>query len=122
MNILHTRHASRLPWQGVWLFLYLDNWLLLASSLQSATITVHALLQLCAQLGLQVNLNKSHLQPTQSFSYSGMVLYSIPLLAFPSQAGVNSFLKVHELCLVPCQAIFTQPCGVSHPSDPQITS
>ena len=53
------------------------------------------LLRLCSDLGIQVNLSKSYLQPTQRVDYLGMTLQSAPLRAFPTQARIQKVL-----CLV----------------------
>ena len=68
---------------------YLDDWLVLGSSLQEITRARDFLLTLCAELGIQVNLPKSSLTPSQRLDYLGMTLQSSPLRAFPTQARVQ---------------------------------
>ena len=74
---------------------YLDDWLVLGSSLQEIVRARDFLLALCLELGIQVNLPKSSLTPPQRQDYLGMTLQSSPLRAFPTQACVQKVL-----CLV----------------------
>ena len=74
---------------------YLDDWLVLGSSLQEIVRARDFLLALCSELGIQVNLSKSSLTPSQRQNYLGMTLQSSPLRAFPTQARVQKVL-----CLV----------------------
>ena len=68
---------------------YLDDWLVLGSSLQEITRARNFLLDLCAELEIHVNLPKSSLSPSQCLDYLGMTLQSSPLRAFPTQARVQ---------------------------------
>ena len=79
---------------GVRLFLYLDDWLLLAPSHREAADAVQSLLQLCNRLGLRINYDKSHLVAQQSIVYLGMTIQSVPMLAFPTRLRVDTFLRV----------------------------
>ena len=74
---------------GFWILRYLDDWLVLGSSLQEITRARDFLLDLCAKLGIHVNLPKSSLTPSQLLDYLGMTLQSSPLRAFPTQARVQ---------------------------------
>ena len=65
---------------------YLDDWLVLGSSLQEITRARDFLLTLCSELGVQVNLSKSSLTPSQTLDYLGMTLQSSPLRVFPTPA------------------------------------
>ena len=65
---------------------YLDDWLVLASSRVEALWARHKVLSLCRQLGIVVNLAKSHLIPSRSASIWGMYIESPSLRAF-SLAG-----------------------------------
>ena len=79
---------------GFQILRYLDDWLVLGSSFQEITRARDFLLWLCNQLGIQVNLPKSTLIPSQRLDYLGMTLQSSPLRAFPSQARVNKALSL----------------------------
>ena len=74
-SIMH-RHGFRI-------FCYLDDWLVLGSSLEEI-VRARDFLSLCEELGVLVNLAKSSLDPTQSIDYLGMSLQSTPLRAFPT--------------------------------------
>ena len=75
---------------------YLDDWLVLGSSLQEITRARDFLLGLCLELGVQVNLSKSSLTPSQSLDYLGMTLRTSPLRAFPTQTRVRKVLSLVE--------------------------
>ena len=75
---------------GVRILCYLDDWLILASSLSEALWARDAVLDLCHQLGMIINLDKSYLTPSHSATYLGMVL-RIPILrAFPAPKRVSA--------------------------------
>ena len=74
---------------------YLDDRLVLGSSLLEIERAREFLLALCSELRIQVNLSKSSLIPSQRQDYLGMTLQSSPLRAFPTQALVQKVL-----CLV----------------------
>ena len=73
---------------------YLDNWLVLGSSLQEITWARDFLLWLCGEWGVQVNFSKSSLTPTQTLDYLGMTLQSTPLRAFLTQARIRKVLSL----------------------------
>ena len=81
--------SSVMHHSGFRILRYLDDWLILGSSLQEITRARDFLLTLCAELGIQVNLPKSSLTPSQRLDYLGMTLQSSPLRAFPAQARVQ---------------------------------
>ena len=82
----------------VWILFCLDNWLVLASSQTEALWTRDTVLDLCCQLGIIINLNKSHLSPSQSVTYLGMVIQSPTFKAFPSLEEVSALLlQIEEL-------------------------
>ena len=89
-TVSSTMHRS-----GYRILHYLDDWLVLGSSQLEITRARDFLLRLCSDLGIQVNLSKSSLQPTQHLDYLGMTLQSAPLRAFPTQARIQKVL-----CLV----------------------
>ena len=80
--ILHDRDV-----QILW---YLDDQLVLASSRVEALWARDKVLDLFRQLGIVVNLAKSHLIPSRSATYLGMYLESPSLQAFPSQERVST--------------------------------
>ena len=73
---------------------YLDDWQVLGSSLQEIKRGRDFLLGLCSELGVQVNLSKSSLTPSQTLDYLGMTLHSSPLRAFPTPARLAKVLSL----------------------------
>ena len=63
---------------GVRMLRYLDDWLILASSEIACLQSRDRLLAVCTELGIQVNLTKSSLVPSQSIVYLGMEILSLP--------------------------------------------
>ena len=62
---------------GVRMLRYLDDWLILASTEIACIHSRDRLLSICTELGIQVNLTKSSLVPTQSLVYLGMEIRSL---------------------------------------------
>ena len=81
---------------GVRMLRYLDDWLILASSELSCLQSRDRLLTVCTELGIQVNLTKSSLVPTQSLVYLGMEIRSLPFIARPTPARVSNLLRLME--------------------------
>ena len=81
---------------GVRMLRYLDDWLILASSELACLQSRDRLLTVCTELGIQVNLSKSSLVPTQSLVYLGMEIRSLPFIARPTPARVSNLLRLIE--------------------------
>ena len=81
---------------GVRMLRYLDDWLILASSELACLQSRDRLLTVCTELGIQVNLTKSSLVPTQSLVYLGMEIRSLPFIARPTPARVSNLLRLIE--------------------------
>ena len=81
---------------GVRMLRYLDDWLILASTELACLQSRGRLLSICTELGIQVNLTKSSLVPTQSLVYLGMEIRSLPFIARPTPVRVNNLLLVIE--------------------------
>ena len=81
---------------GVRMLRYLDDWLILASSEIACLESRDRLLTICTELGIQVNLTKSSLVPTQSLLYLGMEIRSLPFTARPTPVRVNNLLRLIE--------------------------
>ena len=75
---------------GVRILRYLDDWFVLASSRKEALQARDVVLHLCHQLGIMVNLAKSHLDPSRTATYVGMTVENPSLRAFPSQKRVST--------------------------------
>ena len=58
---------------GILILRYLDSWLVLASSRKEALWARDVVLNLCHQLGIVVNLAKSHLNPSRTLSTTPQV-------------------------------------------------
>ena len=78
---------------------YLNDWLILGSSLQEIVRARDFLLSLCNELGVLVSLANSSLTPTQTLHYLGMTLQSTPLRAFPTQARIQKVLSGRRVLL-----------------------
>ena len=81
---------------GVRMLRYLDDWLILASSELACLQSRDRLLTICTELGIQVNLTKSSLVPTQSLVYLGMEIRSLPFIARPTPVRVSNLLRLIE--------------------------
>ena len=75
---------------------YLDDWLFLASSEIACLESRDRLLTICTELGIQVNLTKSSLVPTQSLVYLGMVIRSLSFTARLTPVRVSNLLRLIE--------------------------
>ena len=87
--------SSTMYRSGYRILWYLDDWLVLGSSLLEITLARDFLLLLCADLGIRINAVESSLHPSKRLDYLGMSLQSTSLRAFPTQARIQKVL-----CLV----------------------
>ena len=78
------------------LYLYLDDWILLSASYQSAKIWMDWLLALARALGLVVNIPKCDLTPSQIYQFIGILFDLIRGSARPAPARVDKFLDLAE--------------------------
>ena len=81
---------------GVRMLRYLDDWLILASSKIACIQLRDRLLSVCTELGIQVNLTKLSLVPSQSLVYLGMEIHSLPFIARPTPARANNLIRLIE--------------------------
>ena len=81
---------------GVRMLRYLDDWLILASSKIACLQSRDRLLAVCTELGIQVNLTKSSLVPSQSIVYLGMEIQSLAFIARPTPARANNLIRLIE--------------------------
>ena len=63
--------------EGVQIFMYLDDWMIYASSPGDCVGMVEKTLEVGRRMGLLFNLGKSHLTPTQNLQWLGMIWDSV---------------------------------------------
>ena len=81
---------------GIRMLRYLDDWLILAESRTTCLQARDRLLQVCEELGLQVNFRKSSLIPSQDLTYLGMQIQSVRFFAKPTATRVENLLMIIE--------------------------
>ena len=81
---------------GIGMLRYLDDWLILAESRTTCLQARDRLLQVCEELGLQVNFRKSSLIPSQDMTYLGMQIQSVRFIAKPTATRVENLPKIIE--------------------------
>ena len=81
---------------GIRLHRYLDDWLILASSREQVLLALESVLQLCQELGIVVNWEKSHLIPSQRVEYLRVLFDSVTFRASPVQKRVLKLLSIGE--------------------------
>ncbi|MEL7522376.1 MAG: reverse transcriptase domain-containing protein, partial [Cyanobacteria bacterium J06553_1] len=75
-RILRPVHNA-LAQAGVQMLMYLDDWLVFASSAEECNTMVETTLQIGRRMGLLFNLDKSHLLPTKRIQWLGMIWDSV---------------------------------------------
>ena len=78
---------------GICMRRYLDDWLVQSSSRESLLQDLQVVLDLCRELGIVVNPEKSNLVPSQVVLYLGVVLNTRSFLASPSPDRVSRLLS-----------------------------
>ncbi|WP_411016592.1 reverse transcriptase domain-containing protein [Salmonella sp. s51944] len=88
--------------QGITLFAYLDDWLILGNSPELASAAVNRTVRLLQSLGWLINEGKSHLTPTTSIQFLGACLDFNQGRITPSQERIKSLrLVVLQLASAP---------------------
>ena len=72
---------------------YLDDWLVQSFSRESLLRDLQTVLDLCHELGIVVNPQKSHLVPSQVVQYLGEVINAETFMASPSQERISRLLS-----------------------------
>ena len=78
---------------GIRIILYLDDWLVLAKSLEEMRLAKKFILDLAQELGIVINYEKSVLEPAQVANYLGMKIDSRTFWASPLEKRVTATLK-----------------------------
>ena len=81
---------------GIRMRRYLDDWLVQSSSLDSLLRDFQTVLQLCHELGIVVNPQKSNLVPSQVVQYLGVVINTTSFRASPSQEHISKLQSTAE--------------------------
>ena len=74
---------------GIRMRRYLDDWLVQSASRESLLRDLQNVLQLCHELGIAVNPQKSNLVPSQVVQYLGVVIDSTSFRASPSEERIS---------------------------------
>ena len=81
---------------GIRIILYLDDWLILANSLEEVLRAKEFILTLARELGIMINKEKSQLKPKQTITYLGIQINSVTFWASPAQRRIVNCLKLLE--------------------------
>ena len=81
---------------GIWMFRYLVDWLILVSSREEACWERDKVLDLCLDLGILVNLEKSSLILSQTIVYLGIKIKSRTVRASPTPLRIEKFFSIAE--------------------------
>lgn len=82
--------AAYLRLQGILIFPYIDDWLIVADSENQLERNLNVILHLLSNLGLQLNHNKSLLIPTQRVQFIGAILDTRLVKAFLPQDSART--------------------------------
>ena len=74
---------------GVRMRRYLDDWLVQSSSRESLLRDLQVVLDLCRELGIVINPEKSNLEPSQVVQYLGVIINAESFVASPSPDRVS---------------------------------
>ena len=91
--------AAHLRQRGIKIFVYLDDWLIVANSASMLRRHLKVTLDLVAKLGFLVNYEKSHLEPTQSPEFLGAKLDLNMCLARPLVHRIDKVQKIGRFLL-----------------------
>ena len=86
--------AKILHSSGVLLLRYLDNWLVLATSEEACRRMKELILNLCKELGIVINMEKTSLTPTQVMTYLGMDINFVTLRASPTRTRQETLIHL----------------------------
>ena len=81
---------------GIRIRRYLDDWLIQAPSRLLVLQALDTVLQLCQELGIVVNWEKSNLIPSQRVVYLGVIIDYLAFRASPSLPRVEKLFSIVE--------------------------
>jgi hypothetical protein len=87
--------------KGIQIFMYLDDWLILAQSAEAVTQSLNRVIDEVTSLGFIINLEKSNLTPSQEPIFLGARLDLVKGLAFPSSERLENLV-------LSCQSLETR--------------
>ena len=70
--------------QGIRVYMYIDDWIILGESRSSVAKHMDLITQLCFDLGLEINLEKSEFEPKQEFIFLGTLFRTLPMTVLPT--------------------------------------
>ena len=100
---------------GIRMRRYLDDWLVQSASRESLLSDLQTVLQLCHQLGIVVNPQKSNLVPSQVVQYLGVVIDSTSFRASPLEERISrlqSTAAEFQSCASPPASLWLSLLGV----------
>ena len=100
---------------GIRMRRYLDDWLVQSASRESLLRDLQTVLQLCHELGIVVNPQKSNLVPSQVVQYLGVVIDSTSFRASPSQERISQLQSTaaeFQSCASPPASLWLLLLGV----------
>ena len=100
---------------GIRMRRYLDDWLVQSASRESLLRDLQTVLQLCHELGIVVNPQKSNLVPSQVVQYLGVVIDSTSFRASPSEERISrlqSTAAEFQSCASPPASLWLSLLGV----------
>ena len=100
---------------GIRMRRYLDDWLVQSASRESLLRDLRTVLQLCHELGIVVNPQKSNLVPLQVVQYLGVVIDSTSFRASPSEERISrlqSTAAEFQSCASPPVSLWLSLLGV----------
>ncbi|KAJ7332277.1 hypothetical protein JRQ81_014457 [Phrynocephalus forsythii] len=98
------------------IFPYLDDWLVVSPSKEKGQKDIHFFLYTLDTLGLQINVEKSHLCTVQRLTYIGAVLDSSLAPAFPPSHRLEDIASLVPL-LQPYQKFTSPSCSEAARTD-----
>ena len=96
--------------EGIFLFQYLDDWIIYHQSPEILTCHLRWVLDLCKRMGLLVNLQKSELVPAQRFVFVGYQYDTPRGLVFPTDERVGKIRALLSRFLLHSQTAQTWQC------------